>query len=586
MKNLKLAISAVLLFAVLAWIGYALTPPPPPPVNQNLGIYDTSIALFKTNGSFTNVTSNGQMACRTCHNSTGTTAPGYTNLTLGGVDSRHHWLVQYSAINPATGVAFGCQDCHPSTPGIGNGILLDHSCTDCHNSTPFWADSIGANVGNLSRPHHFNTSYDNAGIGNPASARQCNVCHGSFVSNYNDNHYIPSYATTVMITPYAKWKATNFSQPLTMLLYASDSLTVTNKEWGGCESCHLGTVNTSIVASGAYTGTPIDPNHDTHHQEILDGNVTVNGTVLSLGGRTPGATCSWCHVILPGQTAHGGVYLFNLTNTYNLVNGSPEVVVDDLEVRNSTIEAMDAANGSFEPGTTNVTINGTGCEKCHDVATLHNIQYNYVQNGPQGLGHINNNTDCSGCHDAWLPTNSWGPTPTVPSVTAVSPAAILAGAQTTLTITGYDFVNDVYTSVVSIDGATYTPSSITANQIVVSIPALTAGSHQLQIVKNGDIRSKLLVLDAVPPTTIASATMVSSRQGITLTLKGNGFGATKPTSTLSVSVFHNGNLIASTTLQKWSDTTVVAKFPAGSIASGDIATVVTAASGAAQTTIS
>ncbi len=44
MKNLKIVLSAMLLFAVLAGIGYALTPPPPPPpVPQNLGIYETSV---------------------------------------------------------------------------------------------------------------------------------------------------------------------------------------------------------------------------------------------------------------------------------------------------------------------------------------------------------------------------------------------------------------------------------------------------------------------------------------------------------------------------------------------------------------
>jgi hypothetical protein len=604
-NNVNLVLSALLLFAVLAGIGLALTPPPPPPppVNQNLGIYDTSIALFKVNGSFTSTSVNGQMACRICHNSTGTTAPGFTNTTLGGVDSRHHGLVQRGVTNPMTNVPFGCQDCHPTnTTVFGNGILLDHACTDCHNSTNFWADTYGARVGNMSRPHHFNTAYDDANIGNPAQARQCDVCHGSFINNYNDSHYIPSYDTSEMITPYAKWKVTNFSQPLLAATlqpgninvnppyYSSDGLPVTNKEWGGCESCHLGTTNTSLIANGSYTGTPILPNHDSHHLEILDGNVTINGTILNLGGRTPGATCSWCHVILPGQAAHGGVFLFNFTNA---ITG--EVVLNDLEVRNSTIEHMDAANGSFEPGTVNVTINGTGCEKCHDVQSIHNIQFNYQQNGPAGLGHINNNSDCSGCHDEWLPSDTWAPGPLVPTVDSISPSTFLAGTQTTLTITGANFNNPdgTYPAVVSVDGTQITPTSLTGSQLTVSIPAQTAGTHTIEIVKDSTnthpTKSKLATLTVMPNIVIYNAKYAKGvgKNLPSVTISGVGFGGTKPTVNplYYVSFTHSGNQILSSAIVSWNDGKIVVTPPSG-VGSGDIVTVETANAGAAQVKIS
>ncbi len=552
-KNYRLVVSALLLFAVLAGIGYALTPPPPPPppVPQNLGIYDTGIDNLQTNAT-------DQSACRACHQTSGTNISGGYNNTIGGVPTRHHNLLPENIINPKTNAPFGCTDCHPSTPGIGNGILLDRSCVNCHNGTDFWADtSLGAHVGNFSRPHHVNTTYDDANIGNPAQARKCNFCHGSFVNNYNDSHYKPSYDTSFMITPFATFKATNFSQP--------DGLGG-NKTWGGCNSCHL---------DNPAATPPIGENHDNHHKEIL-GFARFGGQTPFQNASTPGAVCSWCHVIdYTNSTGHGPTFplRFNTTNSF-----TGETLIDAMEVRNSTIEL---ANAVFEPGTTNITINGTGCEKCHGVSSIHNIQYQYVQNGPQGKGHINNNSDCSGCHDSWLPATDFVPGALVPYLDSVNPSVIIAGTATTLTITGSNFVNDVYTSVVAVDGVTYTPTSITDSQIVVDIPALTAGIHQLQLVKGGDTLSKLYVLTVVPNPTITSATV---NKGM-LTITGTNFG-TKPTTNaqLYVSVNHAGNQIVSTSIISWSNTLIKARNSVA--AAGDVVTVLTANSGETTAAVS
>ncbi|HEY9245675.1 MAG TPA: hypothetical protein VIO11_02400, partial [Candidatus Methanoperedens sp.] len=323
MKNLKIVLPALLLFAILVGLGYALTPPPPPPppVPQNLGIYDTGIDNLKTNAT-------DQTLCRACHQTSGTNISGGYSNTLGGVPTRHHSLVQRGATNPLTNVPFACTDCHPSTPGVGNGILLDRSCTDCHNGTSFWADSnLGAHVGNFSRPHHVDTGYDDANIGQPAQNRTCNFCHGSFVNNYNDGHYKPSYNTDFMITPWATFKSTNFSQP--------DGLGG-NKTWGGCNSCHLDNPNAAPL--------PIDENHDTHHKEIL-GFARFGGQTPFQNASTPGAKCSWCHVITPGGTSPLRINITNPFTGENLINA--------MELRNSSIEATDV----FEPGTTNITIN-------------------------------------------------------------------------------------------------------------------------------------------------------------------------------------------------------------------------------------
>ncbi|MCZ7356871.1 MAG: IPT/TIG domain-containing protein [Candidatus Methanoperedens sp.] len=565
MKNKKLYLAAAVVFLAFVGLAWALTPPPPPPppVPQNLGIFDTSIAFFQTNAT-------DQNACRACHQTTGTNTPGGYGNVLGGVPTRHHRLLSGNAINPLTNAPFGCGDCHPPTPGVGNGILLDRSCTDCHNpANNFTGNSIGGHVGNLSRPHHFNTTYDDANIGNPVAARQCKICHGSFVANYNDSHYVPSYATDFMITPFATFKITSL-QPLPTTLYHSDGTTLENKTWGGCESCHLGTVNASnnnsLAAKGLYTGTPILDNHDSHHQTILDGFVNVSGRYGTLGGRTPGAVCSWCHVIYPGET-------FTAINPF-----TGEILPSSLELRNSTIEAKDAANGSFEPGTVNITINGTGCQKCHSVQSIHNIELAGAGT-TQGLGHVGNNTDCYGCHNSWLPadTNPFSG-PIIPTVDSISPSVIAVNTATTLTITGSNFVNDAYTSVVTVDGVTYTPTSETDTQIVVSIPALSAGIHQLQLVKGPDTLSKLSVLTVVPVVTLSSATL----NGATLTLSGSGFGSQPATNAQQYVIVGHAGYSAS--INSWSDTQIVATV-SGTVAAGDTAEVITADAGDAAAAI-
>ncbi len=570
---------ALLLFGVLAGIGYALTPPPPPPVPQNLGIFDTSIDHLNT-------TVTDQSACRVCHQTSGTNISGGYNNTIGGVPTRHHNLLPENKINPYTNTTFGCQDCHPSTPGIGNGILLDRSCQDCHNGTSFWGDSIGGHVGNFSRPHHVDTGYDDANIGQPAQNRTCNFCHGSFVDNYNDGHYIPSYNTSFMITPFATFKATNFSQP--------DGLGG-NKTWGGCESCHLANPNA--------TPYPISSNYENHHKEILGfamfGGQSQYENASTGFANTPGGSCTPCHpgghdrilFITPEQCdgigskatkaySSNGIYIGCLIYTDTIEAPVPnpftgENLTNAMEVRNSTREQADFAIGALEPGTTNVSINGTGCEKCHSVKSLHNIQFNYSQNGPQGFGHINNNTDCYGCHNSWLPADTWVPGALIPTLDSVSPSVIAVGVPTTLTITGSNFVNPDgnYTPVVTVDGVIYTPTSLTATQTVVNIPALAAGVHQLQLVKGGDTLSKLWVLTVVSSPSIATATL---RKG-TITITGTNFGTQPANAQLYVSVSHGGNQITSTSITSWSTTQIKAKNSAAAI--GDIVTVITADSG-------
>jgi hypothetical protein len=557
MKVSNILIVTMLLMTALVGIGTALVPPPPPPppVPQHIGLQDISIVNLTT-------TATDQSACRVCHQTSGTNltlvinGSTYVNTTVGGVPTRHHSLLPRAVTNPMTGTPFACQDCHPSTPGVGMGILLDRSCLDCHAGLNFTGNSIGGHVGNITRPHHVNTAYASSGIGNPAQSRVCNFCHGSVVDNYNDSHYVPSYATDFMITPFASFKATNFSQPdglnglggnMNFTSGVSGS-SAGNKTWGGCYSCHLSN----------YSATPqaIGSNHDNHHNSI-NGLRNAPG---KQGTSTPGETCSWCHV----TNSAGRPYEFNIVNAF-----TGETLINAMEVRNNTIELSDIANGYVEFSSPNgtVTLNGTGCEKCHDVKSLHNIQFGYVSggNGPQGQGHVNNNVDCYGCHNSWLPADSAPMAGAiVPTVNTVSPSTIAVNTPTTLTFTGINFVNDAFTSVVTVDGVTYIPTSVTETQIVVDIPALAAGTHIAQVLKGGDTLSNLETLDVVSAVALSSASL----SGTTLTLTGVGLGTTGAAQNVLV-----GSTGYSASIVSWADTQVVATV-SGTVNAGDTVEVI------------
>ena len=216
--------------------------------------------------------------------------------------------------------------------------------------------------------------------------------------------------------------------------------------------------------------------------------------------------------------------------------------------------AADIATGTFEPGTT-IPINGTACEKCHSVQSIHNIQA--VNNGQPGNGHIGNNSDCNGCHASWVAGAAPMQGPIIPSVDSITPSVVLAGSANAITITGLNFVNDAYTSVVSVDGVTYTPASITDKQIVVNIPALNAGVDTVQLVK-GTEKSKLATLTVVTRTTAASAKLVAG----SITITGANFGPNPDPafSDLGVFITHTVKGKPATfraIVVSWSDTRIV-----------------------------
>jgi hypothetical protein len=449
MKNRTLLLSAIIFLAIASVYAFI----PPPPANQNIGFYDTAV---------------NQLTATTCHNA----APCHGSDDTA-IANRHHLLVPNDEWN--------CQNCHPVDPDApgGYGVVMERDCIQCHNGTA-WTRNPGEV--NISRPHHNTTQAQNRQCGNATG------CHGAYVDNYDDGHYVPPYPVS-LVTPNATYNVYNATS---------------GRYWGGCWACHQENSSVSPI---------ILSNANTHHNELIE----VTG-----GPGNSGALCTWCHGETPGQ---------------------PSIV---LGIRY--------------------------CEQCHSVATIHNIQYNYANNGPLGYGHINNNWDCWGCHAFWdAGVNNPFAGPVVPDLTEMSPAKLAANVPADVTIKGTNFIQDPYDTTVSIDGVSYTPKTITNSELVVTVPALNAGIHEVKLVKGGKT-SQTSGLVVVPLMGITSAKMSRA----TITIEGTGFNPQPDPSfnNLGVFVTHEAKGKTSTfkaEVTSWSDTQIVVS--SADASTGDLLTV-------------
>lgn len=435
MKNRIFLISLIIILAITS--GYAIVPPPP--ANQNIGFYDTAV---------------NQLTAISCHDVAPCHGPDDTAIA-----NRHHLLVP--------GGEWNCQNCHPvdaSAPGE-YGVVIERDCIVCHNGTAW---SGNPDEVNISRPHHNTTE---------AQTRQCGNntgCHGAYVDNFDDGHYVPPYPVS-MVTPNVTYNVMNATS---------------GRYWGGCWACHQENTSASPV---------ILSNGNTHHNELIE----VTG-----GPGNSDNLCNWCHGETPGQ---------------------PSIV---LGIR--------------------------FCEQCHSVGTIHNIQYNYQNNGPFGYGHINNNWDCWGCHAFWdAGADNPFAGPVVPDLTEMSPNTVIASVPTDLIIKGSNFIQEPYTTTISLDGIMYAPKTITNSQIVVTAPALSAGVHEIKVMKD-TTPSQTSGLIAVPQVGITSVKM----SGTTVTIEGTGFNPQPDPSFNNLGVFvthkEKGKTHTfRTEVISWSDTRIV-----------------------------
>jgi hypothetical protein len=416
---------------------------PAPPVNQDIGMVDVAL------GDLT------ESECRICHDS--------------GVPDRHH-LLYGSPIPPGSLVPY------PDADGDGNPDTV-YACLNCHDQNfTVVRDCLACHTG--ASPHH--TTPD-------ATNRNCVACHGDLVDNYDDGHYIPSYAPS-LVTPARSGGA---GLPLNSRGNGA----------GACNYCH----------DDDGLPTPV----------ILTNQALHHGTGLS--------TCSWCH---------------------------------DFAI----------------PFAEQIRV----CEDCHGPDSLHNIQADspkvptgtiVVGGEDAGYGHVGRDagpseSDCWGCHGFAMSFAPWSG-PVTPTVYGSDRAAIDAGTDTSVTLTGSAFTNiagdTLFESAVALTAAdgssvTLTPDSIGEGDLTVTIPGdTTPGNYSLQAVKT-DAASNPAVISVKPQVTITGATGKK-----TVTITGSGFGGFAAGSGTSVITIKNkGKKKASPPEEagiiSWSDTKIEAEF--------------------------
>ena len=207
----------------------------PPPVGQTLGLYDAKFTSFTDS------------ECRHCH--------------VGSLVNRHHNLI--NSENKA------CLDCHSMISDGAGGFVFDdfRSCNKCHKTSP----------------HHTTAA---------AAAQDCQLCHGSFIDNPLDGHYVPTYPVS-SVTPMIDGREVNDG--------TGNVVTVQ-----GCVACHQ--PNATAIDPATNTVRAISSNADTHHGTNI-GNTQTGGI-----GR-----CEWCHNFAqPGlairqcESCHGVKSLHNI----------------------------------------------------------------------------------------------------------------------------------------------------------------------------------------------------------------------------------------------------------------------------------
>ena len=444
----------------------------------------------------------------------------------------HHFMVGKG------NTQLGCSDCHPWQASTQT-VYIERDCHGCHNGAPVAPNTVNLSAirGSPGRPHHNTIKNSSSNLALPAAHlaadRQCNRCHGSgFVANYNDNHYVPSYNVS-MVTPFASFKI--------------NATVGGGRNWGGCLACH----------DADPTANPQIYNSDTTHH-------TVRFWV--------GYQCNNCHVSsgfraepVPDYNPEPSAERYEVwlnqsypsyTSMFQWDTSKPH-----FEFRNSTmINAGD-------------TLNGTGCEKCHSVQTIHNIEASApgltvqqtIDQGKAGYGHIGNNSDCNGCHQGWMTSaDNPFPGPKAMSLASIAPGTLTAGVDTDVTLTGSNFVEAPYTTTILVDGVAATQKSLTDTQIVVTVN-LAVGGHSVQVEKGG-VTSTLTSVLALAPGTITSAKLTAG----VLTIDGTGLGADQQMIAITKA---DGRIIPSDGITSSTDTQIVAVSAQAAV--GDTVTVIT-----------
>jgi hypothetical protein len=489
---------------------------PPPPVNQIIGIPDTT---------FNNLV---EADCRFCHEDpnivddenipnrhhlkVGTPVPSGTCAVSGDTCERNTDCPGFDPGVP--GGAENACDVHTDRPFPSGDTAGNYDCYSCHqlvwdpDSSSFvletFRDCLFCHSQDPLAPtvHHATTKAKN---------NECVACHGPITDprtdpltgEFLDGHTIPTYQPS-LVTPCTSFSACGSA---TYKDVTDDPPGDPNATGGFCNFCHnAGTVTDPTFTDAFPPPITVFTNATNHHSTGL-----VPAPFSDLGQEE----CNLCH---------------------NVVDPDPA------DIRR--------------------------CETCHGFQSLHNIQVDSpavptgtIDPGTEDpwWGHIGSNDDCRGCH-GFVTANAPGAGPIIPDVGLLSSYDIVAGADTSITIYGNAFTNEIMGNLVTsnveltaADGSTttLTPDTISESSMDVTIPGtLATGNYTLRAVKASS-RSNASVIAVIPGVTITD-TGCSKKKGV-LTINGSGFG-TKPEGTdADINVEVNGQTVDITS---WSDTQI------------------------------
>ena len=287
---------------------------------------------------------------------------------------------------------------------------------------------------------------------------------------------------------------------------------------GNCNYCHntrLGDPGPTVENTGPFAPVNVYRNDVTHHETGF------------FQQQAPNAKCTWCHN----------------------AGGPPNA----LSIRT--------------------------CENCHDLSTIHNIQYDSTPatpvvpgSEPAGFGHVGAQSDCWGCHGNNGQTIGGAAgaemtTGTVPGLYTTSFLTAKAGASNPITLAGNGFIStddwgELYQSklllTARIGGASTTIAGAgTSDALTATVPStLAPGNYKVQAMKDalGIQKSNPFVIALTPNIAISSATCSSGN----VTIAGSGFHVYENGETTVTGTYNGATLTGQVT--SWTDSGIAAKF--------------------------
>jgi len=558
MRRIHLNLICFVLLACTTITAWAVVPPPP--VNQNLGIPDTQFKLeFNSEEP-----GKGYMTCQRCHKWNRGMAPqpdGIPALQIRNLADRHHE-------NVGTPIAGGPEQ-PPNADGNGDGVVdaadADYTCYNCHNVTmPVGPDGgIEENHRNCFNCHKVFAGPNNTGeeMGQgwrtvhhdtpKAFNAECGLCHGYLIRSLDTGRPAPDWQPSY-ITP---WKS---GKPLEDPTMTSNAGT----HPGNCTFCH----NTADV-DGDPAGTEDNTSSFSWGTDGTDGfgpiriyrnsmNHHSTGVPTITPAESPKITesaCQWCHYM-----------------------SWPDGFVPF-------------------PGETLESWNIRGCQRCHDITSLHSIEADVAGDGivpgaeaPYN-GHVGAKENCWGCHGhdqealraEGLAMNDYPVQATTPQLTEIGAPNWAQGSSFDLTLLGSGFEN----AGVKWEGGTwvdeyYTPSvqltddagnatvlvpevgGYDKTRIVVTIPGtLAAGQYAAQI-KKGNVLSNPIPVTIFPAVNVRPGGAVCLSDYRVVIIRGSGFSMydrSMPSSVTGIT----GDGADANRVFLWRDGMVAARFNAG-----------------------